>query len=254
MAAISKQEYLKRYLSNPDDDKRKKKRKKVKTAAKFTKSVIVDDDVGLDTLRPSKEAQSNYEEELQAVDEAPVVFDADGVTAISAESYKKREEEKKTKWAPVNALQGPALESQSRIDGDVDSSPPRRRLLDSPDLSSSPRRHGYRAHTTDTSPVRRIRHDSPDNSPPRRSRPNKNVEKYEKHNQRERTPDNSPPRQNRNRNVSPDSSPPRKLRHASPNNSPPRRRQIKTESPDLSPPRTKQHDSPDLSPVRHFAA
>ena len=237
MAAISKQEYLKRYLSNADDEKKKKKRKKPKTTSKFMRSVIVDDDVGLDALKPSKEIQ-NYEEELQAFDEAPTVFDEDGVTAISAESFRKREEEKKTKWAPVNALQKGELEPSFRSDkdlGDVDVLPSRKGRHDSSD--PSPLRDSEKKQTFSASPIRRVRHDSSDSSPPRKANVNGNFERRKKPSSITSSPGL-------------DQSPHRNRRHDSPDNSPPRRKQQRSQSMDLSPQRMKPHRSPNLSPVR----
>ncbi|KFV78835.1 BUD13 [Struthio camelus australis] len=84
--------------------------------------------------------------------------------------------------------------------------------------------------------TRKQRHDSLDDSPPRRLRHD--------------SPDPSPPRQEQC--DSPDLSPPRRKRHDSPDLSPPRRK--RHDSPDLSPPRRKRHDSPDLSPKKVSSA
>ena len=209
MAAISKQEYLKRYLSNNDEGKKKKRKKKPKIGAKFAKSVVVDDDVSLSEIRQTTETETVTE--LNA-DEAPVVYDEDGVTAISTEHFKKREEDLKSMWVPVQADEEET--EKKRHDSDSDASPPRSR-----------RRHD----SSDASPPRaRRRHDSSDASPPRSRR-------------RHDSSDASPPR--KTRSESRDNSPPRNSKAASNSGL----RDGRTlESPDMSPPRrtTKANDSP----------
>lgn len=101
---------------------------------------------------------------------------------------------------------------------------------DSPD--NSPPRGRVRHDSPDKSPPRRgrVRHDSPDNSPPRRGRVTRN------------SPDNSPPR--RGRRVS--QSPPRRGRAGATDSSPPRRGRAA----DSSPPRQRASGAGDSSPPR----
>ncbi|XP_015773172.1 PREDICTED: BUD13 homolog [Acropora digitifera] len=109
MAAISKQEYLKRYLSNSDAGKKKKKKKVPKAASKRPASFIVDDDITLKDVAGLNAAQEKNEWE-DDVDEAPAVYEVDGVTKISIETFKKREEDKKNKLAPISRNQLSSLE------------------------------------------------------------------------------------------------------------------------------------------------
>ncbi|XP_032239294.2 BUD13 homolog [Nematostella vectensis] len=260
MAALSKEEYLKRYLSAPTEDEPKKKRKKKpKAVAKLPRSVIVDDDVAWSDLKPKNPEMKQKEFEFDtAGEDAPVVYDEDGSTMISTELYKKREEDLRSKWAPLgsdnSASLGDGSPQRQKTHGLLDlskaetddNSPSRRRNHGSPSLSPSRKQNlsvntktskmrsggdvRRQWHDSDSSPPRRQRHDSPDESPVRRQRHDS---------------DSSPLR--RQRHDSPDESPVRRQRHDS--DSSPLRRQ-RHDSPDQSPVRRKQHDSSDLSPPR----
>ncbi|EDO42071.1 predicted protein [Nematostella vectensis] len=221
MAALSKEEYLKRYLSAPTEDEPKKKRKrKPKAVAKLPRSVIVDDDVAWSDLKPKNPEMKQKEFEFDtAGEDAPVVYDEDGSTMISTELYKKREEDLRSKWAPLGSDNSASL---------GDGSPQRQKTHGLLDLSGGDVRR--QRHDSDSSPPRRQRHDSPDESPVRRQRHDS---------------DSSPLR--RQRHDSPDESPVRRQRHDS--DSSPLRRE-RHDSPDQSPVRRKQHDSSDLSPPR----
>ncbi|NWX67790.1 BUD13 protein, partial [Alca torda] len=115
----------------------------------------------------------------------------------------------------------------------------------SSDVSAQSTMRRLRHNSPDKSPPRKQRHDSPDPSPPRRER-NNSANLLPPRRQRHDSPDLSLPR--KKRHDSPDLSPPRRQRHDSPDLSPPRRQ--RHDSPDLSPPRRQRHDSPDLSPPR----
>ena len=273
MAAISKQEYLKRYLSNSEAGKKKKKRKIPKSASKRPTSIIVDDDITLEDVKVDDAAKELGEFEVDA-DETPAVYEDDGVTKISLETYRKREEDQRTKWAPIsqNMQVSPVTKAERKSDYDSDNSIPKktnRRRQDSPDLS--PQRGGLR--------------DSPDQSPPRkrqdRSSPHRSTKDFSSSRAEQREADNSPPRSRRrhdsgdsipeqvhNRLHSPDRSTAKRTRNDLPDLSPPRSgsnrnstmRRVRNDSPDLSPPRSGsnrdstmrrvRNDSPDLSPSR----
>ena len=96
MAAISKQEYLERFLSNSAGEKKKKRKKVPKAASKNPTSIIVDDDITVRDIKVQDSAQETNE--LEEVDEAPAVYEKDGITKIFLESFKKREEDKINKW------------------------------------------------------------------------------------------------------------------------------------------------------------
>ena len=125
-------------------------------------------------------------------------------------------------WQAIN-------DPQQLAEGD-EASPPRRQRHDSPDESPPRRRTAQR----DESPLRRQRHDSPDTSPPRK--------------QRHDSSDKSPPRKPRSQQAH-DVSPPRRQRHDSSDDASPPRRAKATVS-DASPPRRRKAASPDESPPR----
>ncbi|XP_078062339.1 BUD13 homolog [Mustelus asterias] len=255
MAALSKEEYLKRYLSGSEQETGSKRRRK-KVKVKGGGMRIVDDDVTWKSLAKEKEAVAAAESEED--DDAPVV--AEFVDERPDIIQQMEEFRLSSKWKILGDEkeegQESALLSQTRSDGLIpgsesaqskkikgdpqlperkmrtvspDLSPPRRGRHDSPDFS--PPRKG-RHDSPDLSPPRKGRHDSPDLSPPRRGRHD--------------SPDLSPP--GRGPHDSPDPSPPRRGHHDSPDLSPPRK--ARCDSPDLSPPRRARRDSPDLSPPR----
>ncbi|XP_078389777.1 BUD13 homolog isoform X3 [Cetorhinus maximus] len=246
MAALTKEEYLKRYLSGSEQEPGRPgpKRRRRKVKSKTGGMRIVDDDVTWKSLAKEKEA-ALMAAESDEDDEAPVV--AEFVDERPEIIQQMEEFRLSNKWKILGDEKKDSQESdlffQTRSDGlnpdsksvqkkrteDDPQLPERKMRTVSPDLS--PSRRG-RHDSPDLSPPRRGRHDSPDLSPPRRGRHN--------------SPDLSPPR--RGRHDSPDLSPPRKGRHNSPDLSPPRRG--RHDSPDLSPPRRGRHDSPDLSPPR----
>ena len=256
MAAISKQEYLKRYLSNSDSGKKKKKRKIPKVASKRPTSIIVDDDITLEDVKVNHEENEMNEFE-EYTDEAPAVYEDDGVTKISLETFKKREEDQRNKWAPINknTLLSPSKEVGQKSNYDSDHSPPRimkRRRQDTPDLSP---RGGLMANSPDQSPLRnRCRRIEADNSPPRSRRRHDSGDSIPEEAQNQlHVHDRSTT--SRIRNDSPDLSPLR----SGPNSSSTARR-VGNDSPDLSPPqlgsnrdpggRRDRNDSADLSPPR----
>ena len=264
MAAVSKQEYLKRYLSNSDAGKKKKKKKVPNAAPKRPASFIVDDDITLKDVAGSNSAQEKNEWEDDA-DEAPAVYEVDGVTKISIETFKKREEDKKNKWAPISRNQPSSLAKNEHqiVNSDSDNSPPRainRSRQDTPDLS--PRRDGL-LDRHDQSQVRkkrdRSRHqslrESLDQSPVRKSQVGRSVKDFSSTDSGKRElsvqADNSPPRFRRRHDSSDsnDLSPPRQRHSHSPGTSTGAR--VRHDSPDLSPRRSHtQRDSNHLPPQK----
>ena len=276
MAAISKQEYLKRYLSNSEGEKKKKRKKIPKTASKRPTSIIVDDDISLKDVEVTDTARETNEFEGDA-DEAPAVYEDDGVTKISLETFRKREEDKKTKWAPIsqNIQPSPIRNEEQKLNYDSDNSPLRitnRHRQDTPELS--PQRGGLRDNP-DQSPPRRKQgrsppsrqgrySGSPDQLPPRRRQDVSPPCRRRRHDSgdsipeeaRRQSPDLSPPRQHspgrstvrRNRNDSPDLSPPRSGENRDSDQSPPRKR-TNSDS-DQSPPRKRTNSDSDQSPPR----
>ena len=278
MAAVSKEEYLKRYLSNTDSGVKKKRKKKVKTGIKTGRSLIIDDDVSLSDIVVKKKSETE-ENLLELADETPLIFNETGTTVLSAdlETIRKKEDEKKAMWAPVKSFQ----EDFSGVQNTKDLSPVRsnfRRRHDSssPERSTVTKKVSERQGNSISSNQIRARHDSDDISPPRRIRhdsssdqspPRQEMKSYNN------PPDLSPRRRNAmKRSWSPkDQSPPRGTRHDSPDQSPPRYRkssrnlpskaytdsdvlplQARSRSPlDQSPPRRTRHDSSsDQSPPR----
>uniref|UniRef100_A0A8C4SAE9 BUD13 homolog n=1 Tax=Erpetoichthys calabaricus TaxID=27687 RepID=A0A8C4SAE9_ERPCA len=273
MAAMSKAEYLQRYMTD-GDEKEKKKKKRSKAVPSGGKGMkIVDDDVDWKRFVPV-EMDGKVEEEEEApvvaevVDERPKAVrlleefrssmrwkllsdqmedsrNADG----SQDSSSGASIPKRMQGGPRVQHRSPdvSVSRRSRHDSPGPSPPRKGHRHDSPDLSPprmgqrhdspdlSPPRMGQRHDSPDLSPPRKGRHDSPDLSPPRKGH-------------RRDSPDLSPPRKGHRRD-SPDLSPPRKGRHDSPDLSPPRKGH-RRDSPDLSPPRKRRQDSPDLSPPR----
>ncbi|XP_066502017.1 BUD13 homolog [Hoplias malabaricus] len=192
-ASVSKADYLKRYLSDQKDVKKSKekklKKKRLKTAGRGMK--IVDDDIDWRQLSAHSEEKENKDEEED--EEAPVV----------AEIIDERPDEIKqleafrtsTKWKIMGATEDDSeevshsvtsseIKENRHVQHDSDSSPVRRARHDSPDLS--PKRK-IRHDSPDLSP-QRFRHDSPDLSPPR-------LKSETKHRQHD-TSSPSPPRNN----------------------------------------------------------
>ena len=93
-------------MSNSEGAKKKKKKRIPKTASKHPTSIIVDDDITVRDIKIRDSAQETNEFEGE-VDEAPAVYEEDGVTKISLETFKKREEDKKTKWVILNSPSNP---------------------------------------------------------------------------------------------------------------------------------------------------
>ena len=269
MAAVSKQEYLKRYLSNADSGEKKKRRKKVKTGIRTGKSLIIDDDVNLSDIKVRQDSETT-ESLLEQADETPLIFNEAGTTVLSKdlESIKKKEDEKKAMWAPIRAFQD---ESSADIKTDQNAknfSPKRSKVRKVRHDSSSPERDSVkeklssaeqvqkrqRHGSEDISPRLRTRHDSPsDQSPPRRTRHDSSSGQSPPRNQQNsrkvvsKASRNSLANMRMNRNVrsrSPvDQSPPRRTRHdSSSDQSPPRNKPGKSQQ------RKAHHDSIDLSP------
>ena len=275
MAAVSKAEYLKRYLSNADSGEKKKRKRKVKTGIKTGKSLIIDDDVNLSDLKVKQDSEASRNL-LELAEDNPLIFNETGTTVLSKdlESIKKKEDEKKAMWAPIKSFKEEIPAGQNTRDFSVRSKVYRSRHgSSSPEVNSfagnqnkqrhdsddiSPQRRARHDSLSDQSPPRpqtnrlqpkRIRHDSPDLSPVRQ----KTTRAYSPTNQspqtktrRDSSSDQSPPRNSqkwenqrgRTRNDSPDLSPPRKMKN--------------NRSPDLSPPRRNRHDSsPNQSPQRN---
>ncbi|KAG5283888.1 hypothetical protein AALO_G00020680 [Alosa alosa] len=237
-AALSKADYLKRYLSRNEDSKKSKakkvKKKRILQPGKGMK--IVDDDV--DWMQMDTNSEEKQKENEDEDDEAPVV----------AEFIDERPEEVRlleafrtsNKWRTLgddeSVSVGESQESQDSFDNSNQkrTSSVNRQRHDFPE-DSIPR--GARHDSPDISPQRRARHDSPDLSPQRRARHD--------------SPDVSPPRSNvrSGRHDSSSPSPPRKISKGSPlrrtnrNNkegsSHSKKSKGSSRDPDLSPPRRK---------------
>jgi pre-mRNA-splicing factor CWC26 len=273
MAAVSKQEYLKRYLSNADSGEKKKRKKKVKVGVKTGKSLIIDDDVNLRDIKVRQDSETG-ENLLDLADETPLIFNETGTTVLSKdlESIKKKEDEKKAMWAPVKTFQD-EIPAEKRDQNAKDLSPRRSRVRHD---SSSPERNSIKeklGHSEDLSPRLRTRHDSAsDQSPPRRTRHDSSSDQSPPRNKptatqqrktRHDSVDLSPPRRGNKRLTSPDQSPPRRHRHDSSSDQYPPRiarpsanrpKPTRHDSPDLSLPRKTRGSPPDQSPPRRQSA
>ncbi|XP_043076694.1 BUD13 homolog [Puntigrus tetrazona] len=272
-AALSKADYLKRYLSNDEAGKKSKEKKLKKKRPKPTGRgmKIVDDDIDWRQLAAQDEEEKGGEEEEE--DEAPVIAE---VIDERPEEIKQLEAFGTGKWKVIGATERDPQETQdSLLDESLDpdhrvrhdspeTSPGRRVRHDSPDLSPKRTRHD----SPDLSPQRSRRHDSPDLSPQRHRAENKNRrhdssspspprKSHKSSPSRTQRPHDkeSPHRKKTKAASSDDLSPPRrrvrKDKGSDSDQSPPRRRPHgrRGSDSDLSPPRKRGSDS-DLSPPR----
>ncbi|XP_019645393.1 PREDICTED: BUD13 homolog [Branchiostoma belcheri] len=237
MASMSKEEYLKRYLSGPTDEKKKKK-KKPKDKSK-TSIRVVDDDVDWRAIAPDVNEEP---EALDIEEEKPSVagvIDERPDEEVRLEAFRqsnkwrlmgKDEDKNKSGKGGFQSVNSPSQSTRRRHDSDSDQSPPRRQRHDS---DQSPFRRRKPHSDSDQSPPRRKRHDS-DQSPPRKRG-------------RDQVTSQSPKR--RRHDSDGDLSPPRGRADSDEDMSPPRRRQRHDSDSDLSPPRHSRAGS-DQSPPR----
>lgn len=265
---MSKEEYLKRYLSGPSDDGKKKKRKKRQAGVKQSRNMIIhDDDIDAKTLTPGDLKESDVDK--LNTDEAPLV--ADFVDERPKDEIHLEQFRKSNKWklsmnkddedendqsqrhrdeTNRNRKQHAAKSRHDSSDSD-DGDPLtlNRTRHDSSDSDMSP----IRTQRADAAaPSRRTRHDSDsDLSPPRRGSTKGNQRTKGK--VQNSDGDLSPPRRQRNddsKRQRNDDSKRRKRNDSDSDLSPPRRKRNGSDS-DLSPPRRKKQDSDsDLSPPR----
>ncbi|XP_061755361.1 BUD13 homolog [Nerophis ophidion] len=238
--ALSKAEYLKRYLSADDDAKKSKdklKKKRRKPAGKGLK--IVDDDIDWKQMVTVEDKQAEDDDE-----EAPVIAE---VIDDRPEEVRRMEVFRTgSRWKVIGEDDG---DGPPEEDGD---SPARKTRHDSPEASPPGR---ARHDSPDVSPPRRKRHDSSDQSPPRQQ-----AGKSAK----ERSKDSSPAKRKQtsssSRRRSPGGSRPATRRHSDSDQSPPRKRTQKggASDSDRSPPRKRTQkggaSDSDQSPPRRRAA
>ncbi|XP_043532365.1 BUD13 homolog isoform X2 [Chiloscyllium plagiosum] len=222
MAGLSKEEYLKRYLSGAEPGHKRTRRKR-KVKIKGGGMRIVDDDVTWKSLAKEKEKEAAEDED----DEAPVV--AEFIDERPEIVQQMEEFRLSNKWKILGdaneEFQDPDVFLHASQDGLITGSESAQRKKIETDPQVPERK--TRRNSLDLSPPRRGRHDSPDLSPPRRRR-----------------------------HGSPDLSPPRKLsknteKYIKSMDLPPRR--TRSSSPDLSPARCKRHDSSDSSSAGNAA-
>ena len=263
VTSLSKEEYLKRYLSGAGTEekkekKKKKKKNKEKVAARALPNVrIIDNDVAFPSA--VEEDAGIVLSDDEGVEELPVIASVQDDRDI--EIQVKEEFEKSGKWKTFhgeNIAQKNLINEVIKIEQDDIKPEPlsedemrsdflypkkkRKIKKEKPDReikTEQPSPPRSRRHDSDASPPRRRRHDSDcDASPPRR-----NVEQDS---------DASPPRQ-RKKDSDSDVSPPRRRRNDSDSDMSPPRRNDKDDS-DVSPPRRKMKDSDsDMSPPRRGA-
>lgn len=269
MGSNSLKDYLKKYVSNPEDDKKNKKKKKRKTQPQPTGLLVVDEDP---TWQKPVDLEEENDDKLS--DEEKPIVDED----IEVKRMKRLEQLKARRayhdisedgsgWVPLS---------------NNDTSPPRKQRVrndtpspEPPELNTStsnrtgadlsPSRRQLKRFDT-PSPERDSQHSggvNSDLSPPRKRRdqsvtavarePRSSKSKFE-------DSDMSPPRRKHVTNSSPDISPPRSRSHQT-SGSNGRKKYDTSDLEDLSPPRRGRHDSPsqdtlhgqvssDLSPPR----
>ncbi|XP_052393268.1 BUD13 homolog [Carassius gibelio] len=228
-AALSKADYLKRYLSSEEAGKKSKEKKLKKKRPKPTGRgmKIVDDDIDWRQLAAQNEEEKDDEEE------APVIAE---VIDERPEEIKQLEAFGTGKWKVIGATDSDPQETQD---------PASDKILD-PD-----RVIRVRHDSPETSPVRRERHDSPDLSPKRarHDSPDLSPQRHRAENKTRRHDSSSPssPRSSHKR------TPPRPQRLHD-KESPNRKKTKAAASDDLSPPRrrvrTGKGSDSDQSPPR----
>eukprot|EP00112_Aurelia_sp_Birch-Aquarium-sp1_P024324 Seg7647.1 transcript_id=Seg7647.1/GoldUCD/mRNA.D3Y31 product=BUD13-like protein_id=Seg7647.1/GoldUCD/D3Y31 len=260
MAATSKLDYLKKYMSSGGDNAGLKGKRK-KKHAKFTRNLmIIDNDVKFDDR--SKNNKSVSDDEFDLEEEKPQVY-VDGNTLLS-ELNEKEGKDYKERWAPVSKWKetSPTTEYTNEEGGHDHA---KKRLHDSDNLF--PMRSHVRRTSPDLSPKRSQKVDNSVGMKMSRVQrghhsPDFSSVLYKK---RHDSPDLSPKRSNKKRHDSPDISPKRlnnrqesisSSKRYKDHDSPKRSQNFHTkrhDSPDLSPKRlSKRYQSPDLSPQRHM--
>ena len=284
MAAVSKLDYLKKYVSKEEDQGHKKVRRKKKNVKKSRNIMIIDNDVKFSDN--TNRQGSDYDDEFELEDEKPQVF-VDGHTLLSEHNERMGKYEE-NRWAPISSGGLGAKDNSAEDSSGGKSLDDHVKRYDSlnaeTDRTGRPNHRASRLrHDSDDLSPKMISKDSPDLSPRRIKREHSDSD-LEAHgtgenessgprrgNQRHDSPDLSPQRSRRRKSSSSDLSPKRlekresakkgKLQH-SPDLSPRRRHDS---SPDLSPERirknqdvsghekvrrTRERGSPDLSPTR----
>ncbi|KAG1658910.1 BUD13 [Nymphon striatum] len=219
--SMSKEEYLKRYLS---DASKKPKRKKIKDVERIIKQKksdsfkIFDDDV--DTWKSkmikSETEKQNLESKESSDEEAPAIAE---IVDDRPWEVKRKEVYTEDKWRNFGHQETDQHEKASSED-----------KLDSENDQSSVRMSCHDSYNSDQSPSRKTRHDSADDSD-------------DFHTRKENNSDVSPPRKNRRDSGNSDYSPPRKQTKVSDNDISPPRHHTKNSDSDFSPPRRKRDDS-----------
>jgi len=165
MAAVSKLDYLKRYMDKPEKDGTKKKKKKIKKSSNIK---IIDSSISFNETKgnPSHILEEEGDGEFDLQEEKPIVYAQDGTTVLT-EEYNQREKQKKERWKSVSAVRNDVPSSNSsktkrhaqRHDSsdDDDLSPLRQGQggCDASDSDLSPIRHMNNDSDQDLSPIRR---------------------------------------------------------------------------------------------------
>nr|KAG5708706.1 hypothetical protein BaRGS_034923 [Batillaria attramentaria] len=261
MSSLSKEEYLKRYLSGDVAKDKKKKKKKTAPATKKANVRIIDDDVDLKSYQPSTATVEDLE------DEAPTV--AEFIDERPEHVRRLEEYRQAGRWKVMGkdkdendiasrdygvissgnrtSAKGSANHTRQRHDSDSDPSPPRRGGRHDSDADPSPPRRRRHDSDSDHSPPRRKRHDSDsDHSPPRKlnsdskhkpTGTNRNADNHDRSVQKSGFESAQSPTRRKRHDSDSDPSPPRRMRHDSDSDrSPPRKRRHDSDS-DQSPPR-----------------
>merc|ERR1712126_262223 len=96
MAALTKLDYLKRYMDKPGTDSSKKKKKKVKKSSNIK---IIDSSISFNELITNHTNDMDEDDagEFDLKEEKPIVYAQDGATVLT-EEYKQKEKQKKERW------------------------------------------------------------------------------------------------------------------------------------------------------------
>ncbi|KAJ9574699.1 hypothetical protein L9F63_008134, partial [Diploptera punctata] len=188
---LSQKEYLKKYLSNPDD-KRKKKKKKKPTTNSLERFRVVDDDIDLKNMRPIEDGEIDL---YNLAEDAPQIA---GIIDERPDEMRTLEEFRGSKrWKIMSDENG---------DNDI-------KIIS---IENTNKHQDKVAKLPDSKPSSSKKHDDSDTSPPRKSRSQSDLDNSPRKSQKSDS-DHSPPRNSkkqetssRRRDSDSDASPPRK--------------------------------------------
>lgn len=190
--ALSKLDYLKKYMDGGENDKPKKKKKKTRSIKNNIK--IVDEQISFNDM---KSLENDEHAEFDLMEEKPMMYAADGATIFTKE-YEEKEKKKVNSWAPLQPSNTEKYEQKSS-DSDLSPARPTKKSHVGNDFSPRRQRQRHDSDKSDVSPLRqrKARHDSSgssDMSPQRKGNVNTDSDLSP---QRERSDSDASPERNK---------------------------------------------------------